>query len=80
LFDQWQAHGPKYFVGEEYDDEGCERKDKDAEEARSTAIVWELLRGNEGENPKDDKREEVSSQSNSVRPTELHIRNRDGLD
>jgi hypothetical protein len=33
LLDQWQAHGPEYFVGEEYDDEGGERKDKDAEEA-----------------------------------------------
>jgi hypothetical protein len=79
LFDQRQAHGPKGFVGEENDAEGREREDEVAEKARPSAVVRDMLRGNEGEDPKDEEREEVNSQSNRVRPTELYVWNRERL-
>jgi hypothetical protein len=33
LFDQWKPHGLEVFVGEENDDEACERKDEIVEKA-----------------------------------------------
>ena len=39
------------------------------------AGYWDFPRGNEGEDPKNGKREEVGHQSNGVRSTELRIRN-----
>jgi hypothetical protein len=79
LIEQWQAHGPKRFIGEEHDDEGREWKDESAEKARSATVVWNFPRGNEGEDPKDGEREEVGHQFNGVRPSEMQVWERDRL-